>query len=143
MKANLELTEAEKLTLKQKKITQKALKGFAIDEIIELLQPSPQRQKILNALFEFQSLPSIGLQFAKDLIFLNYYSLAQLVDKSGPDLLDAYEFKLGCRVDPCVEDQFRLVVHYANNPQSKKQWWDFTGERKAYRSQHCYPANRP
>jgi len=33
-------------------------------------------------------------------------------------------------------------VHHANNPGSKKQWWDFTGERKAYRSKYGYPMYR-
>ncbi len=61
----------------------------------------------------------------------------------GADLLNAYEKKLGRRVDPCVEDQFRLVVHHANNRGCKKQWWDFTAERKVYRAKNGYPADRP
>jgi len=142
-KINLELTSEEKLLLKQKGITQKALMDYAIDEIIHALNSSSQRAKILQALFEFQQVPSIGIRFANDLIFLGYYSLAQLKDMQGSKLLDQYEKKLGSRVDPCVEDQFRLVVYYANHPGSKKQWWDFTSERKAYRAKNGYPANRP
>lgn len=34
-------------------------------------------------------------------------------------------------------------MHYANNPDSKKQWWDFTSERKVFRNQFGYPADRP
>ncbi|AQT83292.1 hypothetical protein B1222_00565 [Paenibacillus larvae subsp. pulvifaciens] len=42
----------------------------------------------------------------------------------------------------CVEDQFRLVVYYANNPESNKKWWDFTEERKHYRETNGYPSDR-
>jgi hypothetical protein len=114
-----------------------------MDEIIALLNPVTQREKVLHALFEFQSIPSVGIMFARDLMFLNYYKLSELKDLDGPQILDQYEKKIGYRVDPCVEDQFWLAVHYANNPGSKKQWWDFTSQRKAYRSQHGYPNDRP
>ena len=142
-KINLELTSEEKLLLKQQGITQKALMNYAIDEIIHALNATPQHAKTLQALYEFQQIPSIGIRFAHDLIFLGYYSLAELKDIQGADMLNQYEKKLGSRVDPCVEDQFRLVVHHANNRGSKKQWWDFTAERKAYRSQYGYPDTRP
>jgi hypothetical protein len=142
-KINLKLTADEKLLLKQKGITQKALMDYAIDEIIATLNPSPQRAKILQALYEFQQLPSIGIRFAHDLIYLGYYSLAELKGMQGAELLDSYERKLGSKVDPCVEDQFRLIVYYASNLNSKKQWWDFTAERKAYRAKYGYPATRP
>jgi hypothetical protein len=142
-KIDLELTPDEKLLLKQKGITQKALVDYAIDEIIHTLDAPSQRAKILQAIFKFQQIPSIGIRFARDLIFLGYYSLAQLKDMQGPKLLDQYEKKLGRRVDPCVEDQFRLVVHYANHPDSNKQWWDFTAERKVYRAKNGYPVSRP
>lgn len=142
-KINMELTPDEKLLLKQKGITQKALMDYAIDEIIHTLNVPLQRAKTLQALYKFQQIPSIGTRFANDLIFLGYYNLAELKDTPAPELLDRYEKKLGSRVDPCVEDQFRLVVYYANHPGSKKQWWDFTAERKAYRAKNGYPASRP
>ena len=142
-KINLELTPEEKQLLKQKGITQKALMDYAIDEIVHALNSSPQRAKILQALYEFQQVPSIGIRFAQDLIFLGYHNLTELKDKQGPELLNDYERKLGNRVDPCVEDQFRLVVYYANHPNSNKQWWDFTAERKAYRNKYGYPDTRP
>ena len=142
-KVNLELTVEEKVLLKQKGITQKALMNYAVDEIIHALNAPAQRAKILHALFEFQQIPSIGIRFAHDLIFLGYYGLSEIKGMQGAELLDQFEKKLGNRVDPCVEDQFRLVVHYAKHPDSNKQWWDFTAERKAYRSQNGYPATRP
>jgi AraC-like DNA-binding protein len=42
-----------------------------------------------------------------------------------------------------VEDQFRLVVHYADHPGTIRNWWDFTNERKAFRQVNGYPADRP
>ena len=140
---NLELTPAEKLLLKENKITQKSLTNLAIDEIITILNPEPQRARVIQALFEFQSIPSIGIRFAHDLMFLGYYQLNDVKSKTGPDLLNEYELKIGYKVDPCVEDQFWLAVDYANHPDSKNQWWDFTTTRKAYRSEYGYPDTRP
>ena len=140
---NLELTIAEKQLLKSKKILIKDLPGYAIDELIAILNPAPTRAKTLNALFEFQSIPSVGVKFAHDLMLLGYYNLAALKDQSGPDLLDRYEQKTGAWTDPCVEDQFWLVVHHANNPHSTKQWWHFTPDRKLHREKHGYPPTRP
>jgi hypothetical protein len=142
-KIDLELNIEEKMLLKQKGITQKSLADYAIDEVIAVLAAQPRRARILQALFEFQTIPSVGITFAKDLLFMDFYNLYELRDRQGPELLDLYESTLGCRVDPCVEDQFWLVIHYANNPYSKKQWWDFTPARKAYRAQYGYPINRP
>ena len=44
--------------------------------------------------------------------------------------------------DPCVEDQFWLVVHYTHHRGSNKNWWDFSVGRKAYREQYGYPARK-
>jgi hypothetical protein len=143
MKIDLELTAAEKLVLKEHKITQKSLMDLAVDEIIAVLNPPPQRVQLIQALFEFQSIPSLGIMFAKDMMFLDYYRLADVKDKTGPELLNEYELKMGYKVDPCVEDQFWLAVDHANNPHSKNQWWDFTAARKAYRSKYGYPNTRP
>jgi hypothetical protein len=140
---DLELTLAEKQLLKTKGISQKSMSNFAIDEIATIIHASPQRAKMLQALFEFQNIPSIGIKFAKDLMLLGYYNLTSLKDKSAPELLNAYEKAIGYRVDPCVEDQFRLTVHYANHQDSTKKWWDFTAERKAFRNKYGYPDNRP
>jgi hypothetical protein len=42
-----------------------------------------------------------------------------------------------------VEDSYRLLVHYIEKRDDSKRWWHFTAERKAYREQHGFPANRP
>lgn len=140
---DLELTQEEKHLIKTKKISQKELANYAIDEIITILDANAERVKILKALFEFQNIPSIGIKFAKDLILLGYYDLVSLKEKSGSELLNAYEKHIEKWTDPCVEDQFWLVVHYANYFDSKKKWWHFTSQRKASRSQFGYPSDRP
>jgi hypothetical protein len=79
----------------------------------------------LRAMSEFQSIPSIGKRFAEDLIQLGFYSLKELKGKNPAKLLDRFERQLGVWIDPCVEDQFRLVVHYADHPGTIRNWWDF------------------
>lgn len=144
-KANIKLplTDAEKAILRKNKIKIVNVLDFAVDELEVLLQTSSERAKEIYALAEFQTIPSVGIKFAEDLVFLGYFTLAELKDKDGAMLTDEYEFKKGYWTDPCVEDQFRLVVHYANTSDQKKTWWSFTAERKEFRTKNGYPSSRP
>jgi hypothetical protein len=137
------LSEGEKKQLKQKRVKISELNGFDADEIAVLMNVGLQRGREIAASIDFQTIPSIGPKFAGDLISLGYYHIDDLLDKNGPALFDELELKQGFWTDPCVEDQFWLAVHYANNRDSNKQWWDFTAARKTYRSQYGYPAGRP
>jgi len=119
------------------------LLDLAIDEIEAVLEVPTNRAKEISALGEFQQVPSIGIRFAEDLVFLGYYSLDELKNQDGAKLIEAYELKKGYWVDSCVEDQCRLIVHFANDRSSTKKWWDFTNERKKYRLENGYPSNRP
>jgi Pathogenicity locus len=139
----LPLTDIEKANLRKNKIKIANILDFATDELEVLLNATTERAKTIYALAEFQSVPSIGIKFAEDLVFLGYYSLNELKNKDGAKLTDEYERKKGFWIDPCVEDQFRLVVNYANTNDTKKTWWDFTEERKKYRFENGYPASRP
>jgi hypothetical protein len=139
----LDLTTAEKQRLKQNKIKAAALIDYAPDEIRALLNTGKQRANELLASIRFQAIPSIGPKFANDLMLLGYYSIDDLLDKDPAVLFDDLERKQGFWTDPCVEDQFRLAVHYASHRGSNKNWWDFTAERKAYRAKYGYPADRP
>ena len=139
----LPLTDTEKASLRKHKIKIANILDFAIDELEVLLNAKNERAKEIYALAEFQSVPSVGIKFAEDLVFLGYYSLNELKEKDGAKLTDEYEQKLGYRVDPCVEDQFRLVVNFANTNDTSKTWWDFTEERKKFRMENGYPKNRP
>ena len=145
MKKNieLELTAVEKQQLKERKISLKALRDYAPDEIAAMLNASPERAKELAALAEFQSIPSLGIGFAMELIAQGYYALEQLKGKSAVELFDAYEKHCGCWADPCVEYSYRMLVHYLEHRDESKRWWDFTKERKAYRTEFGFPADRP
>ena len=139
----LPLTDIEKANLRKYKIKIANILDFATDELEVLLNATTERAKEIYALAEFQTVPSVGIKFAEDLVFLGYYSLNELKNKDGAELTDEYERKKGFWVDPCVEDQFRLVVNYANTNDTEKTWWSFTEERKKYRFENGYPASRP
>jgi hypothetical protein len=139
----LPLTDFEKANLRKSKIKIANILDFATDELEVLLNASTERVKEIHALAEFQTVPSLGIKFAQDLVFLGYYSLNELKQKDGAQLTDEYELKKGYWVDPCVEDQFRLVVNFANTNDTNKTWWDFTEERKKFRAENGYPKNRP
>ena len=137
------LTQAEKQMLKTKKVSQKLLQNYAPDEIATLLEASTQRARELNALAEFQSIPSLGINFAEELISQGYYTLEQLKGRSAVELFDAFERHCGTWADPCVEDSYRLLVHYIENHDDSKRWWHFTAERRAYREKYGFPPHRP
>ena len=139
----LPLTDVEKANLRKNKIKIANVLDFAIDELEVLLNATTERAKEIYALAEFQTVPSVGIKFAEDLVFLGYYSLNDLKNKDGAKLTDDYEQKKGCWTDPCVEDQFRLVVNFANTHDTKKTWWDFTEERKKFCTENGYPKSRP
>ncbi len=139
----LPLTDAEKAILRKNKIKIANILNFTTDELEVLLNIKPERAKEIYALAEFQTVPSIGIKFAEDLVFLGYYTLNELRNKDGAKLTDEYELKKGYWTDPCVEDQFRLVINFANTQDAKKTWWDFTAARKKFRNENGYPQNRP
>jgi|SRR6218665_203579 len=139
----LPLSDIEKANLRKNKIKIANILDFAPDELEVLLNATTKRAKEIYALSEFQTVPSVGIKFAEDLVFLGYYSLSELKNKDGAKLTDEYERKKGYWIDPCVEDQFRLVVHFANTNDTTKMWWDFTEERKKFRIENGYPTNRP
>jgi hypothetical protein len=140
---NYGLTTAEKQLLKTKKVNQKMLQDYAPDEIAALLTACPERTREIHALSEFQSIPSLGIGFAKELMAQGYYALEQLKGKTAVELFDAYEQHCGAWADPCVEDSYRLLVHYMEHRDDSKRWWNFTAERKAYRGKFGFPADRP
>ena len=139
----LEVTPAEIKKLRALKIKKSEMHLHKAGVLQKLLDTSKIRAMELCALSEFQSLPSVGIRFAHDLIGMGYYSLRELKKKDGAKLTDQYELQKGVWTDPCVEDQFRLVVHFANHPDSKLNWWNFTPERKAFREKNGYPSTRP
>lgn len=145
MKTNikLNLTPFERTNLRKHKVKISEVLDYAPDELEVILGVDTQRAKEVYALADFQQVPSIGVRFAEDLVFLGYYAMSELQDKDGAQLTDAYEKKKGYKTDPCVEDQFRLIAHAAKTNDYSKNWWEFTPERKAFRSEFGYPKDRP
>lgn len=139
----LNLTDTEKQRLRASKVSISGILNFAVDELEVMLGVSPERAREIHALAEFQTIPSVGIRFAEDLIFMGFYTIEELKGKDGAKLTDEYERKKGYWIDPCVEDQFRLAVYSARTSDRTKKWWDFTEERKKYRSEKGYPASRP
>jgi hypothetical protein len=139
----LELSDTERKNLRKNKIKKSEILEYASDELAVLLNIREIRAKEIYAFADFQRIPSIGIEFAKDLVFLGYYSVEELNGKSGANLTDHYEKKKGYKTDPCVEDQFRLAVDFAKNEDYSKKWWDFTNDRKKYRNEFGYPLDRP
>lgn len=139
----LDLSAEEKRELKQSRIKISDLKNYASDEIGVILNTDKQRADEIFALIAFQSIPSVGPKFARDLVSIGIYTIDDLLGKDGPALFNELERKQGFWTDPCVEDQFWLAVNYAHHRGSNKNWWDYTADRKAYRAQYGYPADRP
>lgn len=137
------LTDAEKQRLREKKLKIIDILNFAVDELEVLLDVPFERAREIRALIEFQTMPHVGVRFAEDLLFMGFYAISELKGKDGAKLTDEYERKKGYWIDPCVEDQFRLSVYYANTNDASRKWWDFTEERKRYRLEHGYPPDRP
>jgi hypothetical protein len=119
-KIRLPLTDSARAGLKQHKIRIADIPEFAAEEVEVIINTSLQRAKELHALAEFQTLPSIGIRFAEDLVFMGIYSLEELRNKDGASLTNEFERKKGFSIDPCVEDQFRLAVHFARSKDRNK-----------------------
>ena len=77
----LPLTDIEKANLRKNKIKIANILDFATDELEVLLNSTTERVKEIYALAEFQTVPSVGIKFAEDLVFLGYYSLNELKQK--------------------------------------------------------------
>lgn len=140
---DLNLSEDEQKYLRTNKVKISDILDFASGELETLLNVSESRAKEIYALASFQQIPSIGIKFAQDLVYLGYYSIEELKGKDGATLTDEYEKKKGYKTDPCVEDQFRFAVDFAKNRNDSIRWWDFTNERKKFRKEYGYPTDRP
>lgn len=109
----------------------------------EIMHCSLEKAKMIKALAEFQTVPSIGPKLAKLVVNMGIYSLDEIKNEDGAAMTDRLEKQNGYWVDPCVEDSFRCIIYHAIHPESEKCWYDFTPERKAYRTKFGYPATRP
>ncbi|MFA9556876.1 helix-hairpin-helix domain-containing protein [Evansella sp. AB-rgal1] len=130
--------------LRKHKIKLSEIHTKSTEELANVLNTTILRAKQLKGLATFQQIPSIGEVMATRLVdVLGYHQLEQLAEKHWPDVFHQMEVAEGYWTDPCVEDQIMCIIHYANHPESEKQWFDFTEERKRYREKHGYPIDRP
>lgn len=104
----IKLTMEERADLRKHKIKLSDIALMDVRELRAALHSTEERAREIKALAQFQTVPSVGPKFAKDLVLLQYYSLDALKDQDGGLLY------------------------------SDKQWWDFTEERKQYRLTHGY-----
>ncbi|TCZ74045.1 Pathogenicity locus [Paenibacillus albiflavus] len=139
----LPITDAERTKLRACKWKLKDIAYKSVEELSLHLEISKDRAKYLRALAIFQSIPSIGPIIAQAVVELGYYSLEDLEQVSGVELIDRLEEFYGYWHDPCVEDAMRCITYHAKHPGSNQSWFDFTDERKKYRAEHGYPATRP
>jgi hypothetical protein len=139
----LPLTPEERAKLRACKVKLQDITSMNVLELSSCLDSSIERAKYLRALAEFQMIPSIGPKVAQRVVDLGFYSLEEIKDENGADLINRLEQLYGYWEDPCLEDSLRCIVHHANNPEDNKCWFDFTEERKKYRQQYGYPITRP
>ncbi|MDG5788408.1 helix-hairpin-helix domain-containing protein [Evansella sp. AB-P1] len=141
---SLPLTKTEKGLLRQAKVKLSDIHTLEIDTLTNILGISDNNAKMLRGLAVFQTIPSIGHKLAENLVYhLKICTLEDIKKEDGAALFDRLEETLGYWTDTCVEDQLRCVIHYANNPNSDKQWFHFTDERKKYRNTFGFPLSRP
>lgn len=139
----LPLTLEEKAQLRTSRIKVHDIANMSSVELAQCSGISLERSKYLRALAIFQSIPSIGPKVSQKVVDLGYYSLEEIKNMEGYELINRWEEKCGYWEDPCLEDAFRCIVHHANHLRSDKSWFDFTEERKEYRRQFGYPDTRP
>ena len=140
----LPLSGTERSYLRKNRIRIDQILTKTTEELKDILNCSTDRAKELKGLLDFQQIPSIGLGASKIMVqALGFYSVNDVRNENPAELFDRYEELVGCRVDPCVEDQIRCIVYHANELNSVLVWSDFTDERKAYRNTQGYPPTRP
>lgn len=137
----LPLTAEEKNNLRAWKVNEIA--HMEIAQLSQCLQSSWERAQYLHGLAQFQMVPSIGPKVAQRIVQMGYYSLQDVRNEDGADLINRLEACIGYWEDPCLEDSFRCIVYHANHPDSYKSWFDFSSERKKFREQNGYPDTRP
>ena len=76
-----------------------------------------------------RSLMNVGPAMERDLESLGIRSIRELAAAEAGDLFQRLERKCDARVDPCVYDTFRAVIHEARTGE-KTPWFAWTADRK-------------
>ena len=72
---------------------------------------------------------NVGPAMERDLNGLGIYTISELARAEAGELFQRLERQAQCRVDPCVYDTFRAVIHEAKTGE-KTPWFAWTEERK-------------
>lgn len=80
-----------------------------------------------------RSLMNVSPSIERDLIGLGIRSIRELASAEAPELFRRLELRCGRRVDPCVYDTFRAVIHEARTGE-KTPWFAWPEDRKAARA---------
>lgn len=76
-----------------------------------------------------RSLMNVGPAMERDLTGLGIRSIPELATADAGDLFQRLERQQRTRVDPCVYDTFRAIIHEAKTGE-KTPWFAWTAERK-------------
>lgn len=76
-----------------------------------------------------RSLMNVGPSIERDLMGLGIRSIRELASADAGELFQRLERSCGGRVDPCVYDTFRAVIHEARTGE-KTPWFAWTEDRK-------------
>jgi hypothetical protein len=79
----LNLSRAERNSLRSHGFKIPQLLDLLLGELAVVLQSTDVRTKKLDALAIFQTILSMGIRFAEDLLFLGYYFITQLKKQRG------------------------------------------------------------
>lgn len=122
----LELTDSERLSLRQAKIFLRDIAAQDAKKLASATGLDINRCRELIVLAEFQTLDSVGLAAARCFILLGFHSLKELKKGDPVEMCERLEQSWDDRVDPCVEDTFRCAIAQVLDPKlpSKfRNWW--------------------
>lgn len=98
----LPLTDEERFRLRESKIKLKDIARTNPTELSNVSGLSLERARLLCALASFQTIPSIDPRATQWVLDLGYYSLDEIKDGNGSELLNRLEEQYGYWMDPCV-----------------------------------------
>jgi Pathogenicity locus len=93
---------------------------------------------IRPAVTHLSDLRNVGPAALGDFAVLGVETVAQLATCEPADLFVNLQRLTGKRQDPCVYDVFAAVIHQAQTGEAKN-WWAFTGARKALQKAGVFP----
>jgi hypothetical protein len=122
----LDLTQEERNSLRKGKIRLSDLASQTAAELSRTTGIAVRRCRELVSLAQFQTLGSVGLESARDLLALGFVDLEGLKQGDPVEMYDRLKSRSGGQLDPCVEDVFRCAIAQAQDPHLSSEflkWW--------------------